>query len=378
MEGLILILFMVVIGAIIGGVTNHLAIKMLFHPYKAIYIGGKRLPFTPGLIPKRRDELARQMGKLVVEHLLTPESIKKKLRDESFVNGMETWAKEEAERLLASDKNIIQVAEFFGVQNLDRKTEEKILTFIEKKFVELSNKFRTKEIGEVLPVGLIEKIEMKFPDIANYIADKGIDYFESEEGKRRLGKMIDDFLATRGMLGNMVQMFLGNSSMVDKVQPEIIKFLSNPGTRELLVSLIDKEWNKVKAWEFGKVEELIGSDKILSIVKKQTRNLLPISTYFERPVYSLLQPFKDRLINEGIPKVILLAGEMLANRVEKMMERLHLADIVKNQVETFSVDRLEEMILSISKREFKMITYLGALLGGIIGVFQGVIALFMN
>ena len=69
----------VVVGALIGGITNALAIKMLFHPYEAIYIFGKRLPFTPGLIPKRRDELAEQMGKMVVEHLITPESIKNKL-----------------------------------------------------------------------------------------------------------------------------------------------------------------------------------------------------------------------------------------------------------------------------------------------------------
>lgn len=378
MEGFLLIIFMVVIGAIIGGVTNHLAIKMLFHPYNAIYIGGRRLPFTPGLIPKRRDELAKQMGKLVVEHLLTPESIKKKLQDDKFVRGMEAWAKEEVERLLASDRNILQVAEVFGIQNLDLKTEEKIEAFIEKKYLEMISKFRSKEIGEVLPIEMAEKIEMKFPDIANYIADKGIDYFESEEGKGRLRKMIDDFLATRGMLGNMVQMFLGNSSMVDKIQPEIIKFLNNPGTRELLVSLIDREWNKVKGWEFGKIEELIDSEKILSIIKERTRRLIPISKYYEMPIHTLFDTFKERIINDLVPKGVLFVGEMLANHVENMMERLHLADIVKNQVETFSVDRLEEMILSISKREFKMITYLGALLGGIIGVFQGVIALFMN
>ena len=61
-NAIITILFMAVIGAIIGGVTNHLAIKMLFKPHNPIYIKGKRLPFTPGLIPKRREELARQLG----------------------------------------------------------------------------------------------------------------------------------------------------------------------------------------------------------------------------------------------------------------------------------------------------------------------------
>lgn len=70
---------MIAVGALIGAVTNHFAIKMLFRPYKAVYIFGKRVPFTPGLIPKRRDELARQMGQMVTGHLLTTEGIKKGL-----------------------------------------------------------------------------------------------------------------------------------------------------------------------------------------------------------------------------------------------------------------------------------------------------------
>ena len=45
---------MIVIGAVIGAATNHLAIKMLFRPYKPYYLFGKQLPFTPGLIPKKK------------------------------------------------------------------------------------------------------------------------------------------------------------------------------------------------------------------------------------------------------------------------------------------------------------------------------------
>ena len=70
---------MAFIGALIGGFTNHLAIKMLFRPHEAKYIGKWRVPFTPGLIPKRRDELAIQLGKTVTNYLLTPETFRKKL-----------------------------------------------------------------------------------------------------------------------------------------------------------------------------------------------------------------------------------------------------------------------------------------------------------
>ncbi|WP_404350508.1 DUF445 domain-containing protein [Sutcliffiella horikoshii] len=104
MDILFVIVVMMAIGALIGGVTNSLAIRMLFRPYNPIYIFGKRVPFTPGLIPKRRSELADQLGKLVMEHLLTAESMKRRLMNSSFKEKSEQWIKEEVDRYL--DKGI--------------------------------------------------------------------------------------------------------------------------------------------------------------------------------------------------------------------------------------------------------------------------------
>ncbi|WP_369678768.1 hypothetical protein [Planococcus faecalis] len=47
MNIIVTLVFMAIVGALIGGVTNHLAIKMLFWPYEAKYIGKWRVPLTP-------------------------------------------------------------------------------------------------------------------------------------------------------------------------------------------------------------------------------------------------------------------------------------------------------------------------------------------
>jgi uncharacterized membrane protein YheB (UPF0754 family) len=70
---------MMIIGALIGGVTNMIAVRMLFHPFKTYYIFNKRVPFTPGLIPKRRGEIADKIGQVIEGHLLTETLIKSKL-----------------------------------------------------------------------------------------------------------------------------------------------------------------------------------------------------------------------------------------------------------------------------------------------------------
>ncbi|WP_297889409.1 DUF445 family protein [Sulfurihydrogenibium sp.] len=65
------------IGAFIGYITNWLAIKMLFRPYNEIRIYGIKVPFTPGLIPKRRDEIAKSIAKVIRQHLINPENLHK-------------------------------------------------------------------------------------------------------------------------------------------------------------------------------------------------------------------------------------------------------------------------------------------------------------
>lgn len=65
-----------VLGAAIGYVTNFLALKMLFRPKKAIYIGKWHVPFTPGIIPKRKNELARAIGELVAARFFTADDIR--------------------------------------------------------------------------------------------------------------------------------------------------------------------------------------------------------------------------------------------------------------------------------------------------------------
>lgn len=48
---------------------------MLFRPYRAIYLGKRQLPFTPGLIPRNQERLAGRVAKTITESLLTPDEI---------------------------------------------------------------------------------------------------------------------------------------------------------------------------------------------------------------------------------------------------------------------------------------------------------------
>jgi len=66
----------VAVGAISGGITNAVAIWMLFHPYELRGVWPFRLQ---GAIPKNKARLAKSIGKTVGEKLLTPADLSRRL-----------------------------------------------------------------------------------------------------------------------------------------------------------------------------------------------------------------------------------------------------------------------------------------------------------
>ena len=64
-----------IIGAVIGYFTNHIAVKMMFKPLEPVYVFGKQLPLTPGIIPKNKKRIAKALGKAVSESLLTEKDL---------------------------------------------------------------------------------------------------------------------------------------------------------------------------------------------------------------------------------------------------------------------------------------------------------------
>jgi len=127
-----------VIGAIIGYVTNRIAIKMLFRPLKAWRVGGVRVPMTPGVIPSKRFELAQNMGEVVGDHLLTSKEISRGLKQQVFQDKLLFLIEEKINEILGSDLDTLpslvpdKFCVYFDLANrtLTYQAKENIHSFI--------------------------------------------------------------------------------------------------------------------------------------------------------------------------------------------------------------------------------------------------------
>lgn len=113
------------LGAIIGYVTNRIAIKMLFRPLNPKRLFGVRIPLTPGVIPRNRYDLARTIARMVSEQLLSPQALRDQLDTPEFRRNLTAWIRDRRHSLLQTPLRRPQAAN--GHRANENSTEQQPL-----------------------------------------------------------------------------------------------------------------------------------------------------------------------------------------------------------------------------------------------------------
>jgi uncharacterized membrane protein YheB (UPF0754 family) len=98
------------VGAVIGYITNDIAIRMLFRPHQAKYIMGIHVPFTPGIIPKEKARIAGAIGKAVSENLMNRVVLEKSLLSDDMLKKISNAIDEFVTTQSGNDETIEQFA----------------------------------------------------------------------------------------------------------------------------------------------------------------------------------------------------------------------------------------------------------------------------
>jgi uncharacterized membrane-anchored protein YjiN (DUF445 family) len=72
------------VGGVIGYITNDLAIRMLFRPFKPVVLGRFRLPLTPGIVPRHQAELAVALGAEVERRFFNADDLEIVFQSDEF------------------------------------------------------------------------------------------------------------------------------------------------------------------------------------------------------------------------------------------------------------------------------------------------------
>lgn len=375
----ILIMVSVLVAAFIGGLTNHLAIKMLFHPRLAWKLFGRRVPFTPGLIPKRREEIAGSLGRVVSDYLVTTDGISELLRKEEFRESIRSKLSLSVNRLAEREETIealcmrIWPEERWVVvkTNLINLLNDVSARGVEWLWVDMGwSKIR---VGSLLPDWTDQRREVFAQRGVQYMVDAIRHELSTANGDRMIRSMTKQLIdQAGGFLGALAGMFLDEEKITAKVRQALSEALETDSIRGSLTDFIIRQMRRAEDMQ---LEEIAGV-----LMESGAEGWVSRLLNWEEWTEQLLSVRTDEWLNKHmewiqaqLPIVVGTGLNMLENNVERIFRIIQLEQLVEKQVKQFPIERLEEIILSVSGREFRAITWLGALLGGMIGLFQALL-----
>lgn len=187
-----------IIGAVIGYCTNYIAVKMLFYPRNEVKVWGHKVPFTPGAIPKGKPRLAKSVGNIVANTLLTEEDIKQKiLSPETEEAVVDKIMDELSKKIYVGMGRICSNYEEYGdlKANLSDAFTDQIMESIGK--IDFKNTIATeagriikeKVNGTMLAMFLSNEMLDSFiqpvgVELENYIAENGRDFVQKEVNEK--------------------------------------------------------------------------------------------------------------------------------------------------------------------------------------------------
>lgn len=291
------------IGAAIGYATNWVAVKMLFRPRKAIYVFGKKLPFTPGVIPKGKARLAKAIGQAVEKQLLTKEVLQEVLLSEEkkamVESAVSAWLQKQKESENTLRETAVHIFSEEKTVHFVERTEESLTDLIYNKVLQMN-------VGEI-------------------IADKVME------------------VAMDKLKDSMFGMMMGSSFLepiarqVEEKINEYVESYGRPVVEQMVLDESAKLQEKTVGETFCQMEEY-GIDLSAFAVQQY-----------------------EMLLSEKLPQIL---------------DMLQLSSIVEERINAMDVAEVEELMLSIMKKELRAVVNLGALIGLILG-FINVLIFYM-
>lgn len=295
------------VASVIGYSTNWIAIRMLFRPLEKKELFGLRIPFTPGLIPRRKADIAENIGRAVGEHLLTPGALESRLGApevrSDLKKTLESWIESFLTRDLGSIREMVPEGSESDMETLSDNLAKKLQTNIESfmageklenflsKLVEAGvEDLSEKKIGELVDRVSYEELTLKLEKILSGLAESEHleenirDYWEVKIAElREEGGSIKDYLGEdlaeliiRQVESNLPSILRRGADLLDR--PEL-----RAKIEELVIDLLDEkiqgEFEEDSVWDqikLGFLETLVlPKDKLRARVEEIIEDGVP-------------------------------------------------------------------------------------------------------
>ena len=308
------------LGAVIGYITNDIAIRMLFRPHTAKYVFGIHIPFTPGIIPKEKKRIAEAIGGVISENLMNKEVLGKYLLSEDMV-----------EKIRAA------IEEFIAQQ---QRNEETVSQFLEHYL----SKEEIESISQSINQSITKQTYKKLadPSVGDKVAHIAVDQVAQKLTIDGAQELLAGSGGVLGGIGGMAAGLFGGN-----IVARFLGMLREPAEHFLADNINTMLRNNGKEI----VSNMIGGE---------------VDNFLSKPVCKLLEGHDEQLA-KCVDTIESIYRKMISEHLPKILASLDISKIVRERINEMDVNETEKLILKVMNKELKAIVWLGALLGLLMG-----------
>ncbi|ACO84194.1 hypothetical protein RSJ21_01015 [Clostridium botulinum] len=273
------------------------------------------------------------------------------------------------------------------------RKKDNLSNYINEMLKEEGNINKLKNILREVINNNVNSFMSMFIDV-NAISDKTIvfleGYLQREETKEEMvslvNKSIDKILDTD--LQDIIENIPENNK--DVIVDETVDILCQKfQNTEMILEMIEKiesdfqgknslndiiEKININPYKFinSIIDKFIDSENFEAIINNLISDI--IENFMKTPIYELTQGNEEGILNTSYQIVKNVYNRFIENQAEEVISILDISSIVEDRINEFDVYLAEEIILEISSKELKAITWLGGLLGALIGILSPILS----
>ncbi|KEJ03807.1 DUF445 family protein [Clostridium botulinum] len=273
------------------------------------------------------------------------------------------------------------------------RKKDNLSNYINEMLKEEGNINKLKNILREVINNNVNSFMSMFIDV-NAISDKTIvfleGYLQREETKEEMvslvNKSIDKILDTD--LQDIIENIPENNK--DVILDETVDILCQKfQNTEMILEMIEKieshfqgknslndiiEKININPYKFinSIIDKFIDSENFEAIINNLISDI--IENFMKTPIYELTQGNEEGILNTSYQMVKNVYNRFIENQAEEVISILDISSIVEDRINEFDVYLAEEIILEISSKELKAITWLGGLLGALIGILSPILS----
>ncbi|WP_066635807.1 DUF445 family protein [Desulfolucanica intricata] len=324
-------------GAVIGYVTNWIAIKMLFRPLNEKRVFGIKIPFTPGVIPRERQRIAVSIGNVVSSYLLTEQQITRTLLERKTEVGLTRFIRQRLFQIIKSNLTVREaIVSINGIDNdfldqLSLKLSTYLSTIVSAQDTQDTIiKHLQNQINGYLASTIEESIhDQQLNDLSQSIEAALNHFFSNQKLKENLEGFIDyklkNLLENHEAIGTYIP-----STVIIEVEkffslqsPEIIlllkKYLHSPEVKTIISQRLEGFFESHLGNKFlGLLANAVKkrSDKITEKISDAINNFL-LDEKLQQDLVRFLQEFLRSMLNT---KISVLAQKLQLDQTDKRLE----------------------------------------------------------